>query len=104
MAEHTDARRRDVVAAGPCRQHVVNRQLQVAGPFDEVAPREAVGAVMPVVAGMSDGDCDEPGLGQRQRSVVTGLGPAAGPVRDHDQRQLRPGNRRIRCDGLLKQP
>jgi hypothetical protein len=65
MAERSDTRRCDVFAAGPCSQQVVDREPDVAGAFDGVARREAVGAVAPVVAGMGQRGSDEAGLGER---------------------------------------
>ena len=72
-------------------------------PFGEVALRETVTAVAPVVAGMIDADDDEPGLGERQGRIVMVSGAPAGSVREHDQRQLLTRDRTIRRDNLAEQ-
>jgi len=48
VAERANARRVDVVVAGPGGQQVVDREADVAGPLEEVARGEAVGVVAPL--------------------------------------------------------
>jgi hypothetical protein len=61
--------------------------------------------VAPFVAGMGHCGNDETCLSECQRRIVNIMrfGAPAGALRDHDQRQTRPGDRAVQGEGALKQ-
>jgi len=80
MPERADLLGRDMIPSGPIGEQIVDRELQLSRPLSEVAQGEAVGAVMPIVAGVLDRGCDVPGFCEGDGSVVMSQCTAAGPV------------------------
>jgi hypothetical protein len=68
---------------------MIDSPNNVPGPADQVARSEGIVPIFEVVAGVGDRGDNEAGLSKGQGGIEMAAGPTAGPVRDHNQRELR---------------